>query len=81
MKRVALIKDGVVVNVAVFADDFNENTWDDCEAIESDIARVGGVYDGKNFQAPVKQTTSVKSLEERIKALEQTLEIGVIEIG
>lgn len=50
IKNYAIVKDGVVVNIAV-SEEALEPNW-----IQSDIAQIGWTYDGVNFHAPIPPT-------------------------
>jgi hypothetical protein len=48
--RIAIIRDGVVLNVIIADEDFVPD--DGYSAVETDIAGPGWLYDGTNFTAP-----------------------------
>jgi hypothetical protein len=48
--RIAIIRDGVVLNVIIAGEDFVPD--EGYVAVETDIAGPGWLYDGTNFTAP-----------------------------
>lgn len=63
-KRIALIKDGVVENVADVPDDWSreKGDWrvpDGMTAVENNIASPGFLYDGQDFSAPISASRRI----------------------
>ena len=62
--RAALVKDGIVVNATVFADDFAETEWDGYEVVPSDDAGPGDLWDGRKFNKPAEEVPVKSRIEE-----------------
>ena len=62
--RAALVKDGIVVNATVFADDFAQTEWDGYEVVLSETASTGDLWDGRKFTKPVAEAPTKSRIEE-----------------
>jgi len=59
--RIAIIKNGVISNVIVAADEFAETLKDQTINVTNIDCEIGWLYDGTNFTAPVKSQEEIEA--------------------